>query len=194
MTAEQDEPPHLDARTFLETASANPVNAALLSRLPALGLRQCHLTAGCLYQAYWNWRSGFAPERGVKDYDVFYFDERDLSWEAEDAVIRQVYALTADLGVEVEVKNQARVHLWYERRFGASYPRLTSARDGIDRYLIECTCVGIDVMDGSLYAPNGLAGIGAGVLRMNPRNPQPELFRQKAETLKARWPWLRIIG
>jgi hypothetical protein len=54
---------------------------------------------------------------GVKDYDVFYFDE-NLSWEAEDAVIQQVSALTDDLGITVEIRNQARVHLWYEQYFG----------------------------------------------------------------------------
>jgi hypothetical protein len=60
----------------------------------------------------------------VKDYDVFYFDDSDLSWDAEDAVIRRVQEAVADLGVTVEVKNQARVHLWYEQRFKATYPRL----------------------------------------------------------------------
>jgi hypothetical protein len=101
---------------------------------------------------------------GVKDYDVFYFDDHDLSWEAEDAVIQRVWMLTDDLGVTVEIKNQARVHLWYEQRFGSPYPQLGSARDGIDRYLISCTCVGIDVASGELYAPNGLQGLHDGIL------------------------------
>jgi hypothetical protein len=55
----------------------------------------------------------------VKDYDVFYFDE-DLSWEAEDAVIQHLGVLTNDLGVTVEIRNQARVHLWYKQRFGGN--------------------------------------------------------------------------
>ena len=72
----------------------------------------------------------------------------DLSWAAEDRVIRQVNALTADLGVTVEVKNQARVHLWYRDRFQADYPQLQSAQDGIDRFPVACTCVGIEVATG----------------------------------------------
>jgi uncharacterized protein len=46
-----------------------------------------------------------------------------------------------------------------------------SARDGIDRYLISCTCVGIEVTRGELYAPNGLQDLAGGILRMNPLNP-----------------------
>ena len=176
---------------FLDCIRANPVNAALLERLPRLALGQCHLTAGCLFQALWNQRSGWPPQTAIKDYDVFYFDE-DLSWEAEDAVIRAVEALCGDLGVSVEVKNQARVHLWFEKRFGEPYPRLWATSEGIDRYLVTCTCVGIDVATGSLYAPNGLDELWEGRLRMNPLSPSPDLFRAKAESYRTRWPWLRI--
>jgi hypothetical protein len=182
----------IPADTIIAQAMENPVNAALMQRLPGLGLPQCFLTAGCLFQAVWNRRSGQPPENSVKDYDVFYFDDRDLSWEAEDRVIRQAAALFADLGAPVEVKNQARVHLWYRQRFGGAYPQLRSATDGIDRYLVQCTCIGIEVETGRLYAPNGLADMAEGILRPNPLNPSPELFRAKAEAYRARWPWLTI--
>jgi hypothetical protein len=173
-------------------ALANPVNAELMRRLPALDLPQGHLTAGCLFQAVWNAQSGLAPGWGVKDYDVFYFDS-DLSWQAEDAVIQRVQAVVADLGVTVEVRNQARVHLWYPQRFGLSYPRLRDCREGIDRYLIACTCVGLSLADGELYAPDGLHDLAAGRLRLNPRWAQPALFAAKAASYQARWPWLTVL-
>ena len=121
---------------------ANPINAEIASRLPALGLGQCMLTAGCLFQAIWNHQSRLPPAWGVKDYDVFYFDE-DLSWEAENEVIHSAQRLFQDLDVIVEIKNQARVHLWYGQRFGAAYPQLHSTKDGVDRYLIAGTCIGL---------------------------------------------------
>jgi hypothetical protein len=193
VTANSDSSVPISPETFIAWAMENPVNAALLDRLPQLGLPQCHLTAGCLFQAAWNRRSGRPPQEGIKDYDVFYFDDRDLSWEAEDAVIREAEALFADLGVPVEVRNQARVHLWYGQRFGGDYPRLRSATDGIDRYLVQCTCIGIEAATGRLYAPNGLQDMVEGVLRPNPLNPSPGLFRAKAESYRARWPWLTIV-
>jgi len=178
---------------FLDCALSNPVNAILLLRLATLELGQCHLTAGCLFQPVWNKRSDRAPEWGIKDYDVFYFDN-DLSWEAEDSVIRRVGAITEDLGVRVEVRNQARVHLWFRKRFGGYYPPLASARDVIDRYLIACTCVGIDVASSALYAPDDLDDLADGILRINQRFPQPDLFYRKAEDYRDRWPWLRIVS
>lgn len=172
----------------------NPVNRELMVRLPTLGLKECHLTAGCLFQAIWNDRSGQVPGWGVKDYDVFYFDDTDLSWEAEDRVIRRVQALVSDLGITVEVKNQARIHCWYAQRFGEHYPQLRSTRDGIDRYLIACTSVALDVRTGELYAPNGLADLTTGHLRINSRHAIPKLFDAKARDYKQRWPWLTIVA
>lgn len=183
----------LTPASLIAQALSNPVNAELLQRLDSLRLPQCHLTAGCLFQAVWNRQTGRAPDWGVKDYDVFYFDAADLSWEAEDRVIRAVQALTADLRVAVEVKNQARVHLWYRNRFQADYPQLTRTTDGIDRYLIACTCVGIDTRSRTLYAPNGLDELQRGILRMNPRFAQSAMFRDKARSYQERWPWLIIV-
>lgn len=183
----------MSPRDVVDAALANPYNGLLMDRLAAMDLRDCHLTAGCLFQPVWNQLSGQAPEWGIKDYDVFYWDE-DLSWEAEDRVIRAVADATEDLPIRVEIRNQARVHLWYGDRFGGDYPPLTSVRAGIDRYLIACTCLGIAVSDGDLYAPNGLVDLALGVLRINPRHARPDLFQAKAENYRQRWPWLTIVA
>lgn len=178
---------------FLTGVTKNPFNRELLGRLAAMNLRECHLTAGCLFQTIWNQTSGRDPHWGIKDYDIFYFDDDDLSWDAEDRVIQRVASETADLPINIEVKNQARVHLWYPDRFGGDYPKLGSARSGIELYLVSCTCVGIDARTGELYAPYGLDELAAGILRMNPFNARPGLFLRKAESYRRRWPWLRII-
>ncbi|WP_454865748.1 nucleotidyltransferase family protein [Pseudomonas umsongensis] len=182
----------LTAEKLVGIAMTNPINVQLTSRLPALGLDQCMLTAGCLFQAVWNQKAQRDPGWGIKDYDVFYFDP-DLSWEAENEVIHRAQRLLQDLGVNVEFKNQARVHLWYSQRFGGTCPRLESARDGIDRYLVAGTCIGLDVVTGEVYAPYGLEDLDDGVLRINPANPRPDLFEQKAKSYQVRWPWLRVV-
>jgi hypothetical protein len=178
---------------FLQDVKSNPANVELLVRLRSVGLPECYLTAGCLFQPVWNRHSGRPAQWGITDYDVFYFDEFDLSWEAEDRVIRQVAAATVGLPINVEVKNQARVHLWYPSRFAVSCPKLKSATEGIDRYLISCTCVGIEVQSGDVYAPNGLDELAQGALRINPLTPNPDRFREKAEDYQSRWPWLTIL-
>ena len=176
-------------------ALGNPINRAILQRLPLLGAPQCWLVAGCIYQAAWNERLGHAPQSDIKDYDIFYFDPSDLSWEAEDAVIQRGKAVFADLDALIEIRNQARVHLWYPQRFGAPYPILASAQDGIDRFLVRCTCVGLSPQgDGSLklYAPYGLDELEQGILRPNANAPSLHRFRDKAMSYVQRWPWLKV--
>lgn len=178
------------ADRFRTDALANPCNAAILGRLPALGLDQPWLVAGCLYQTVWNLLSDRQPGESIKDYDLFYWDE-DTSWEAEDAVIRRGADLFGDLGVEVEIRNQKRVPLWFEERFGSPYPPIARARDGIGRFLVECTCVGLSP-DGTLCAPFGLDDLYAGTLRWNDNNPTPQHFEAKCASYRARWPWLQV--
>jgi hypothetical protein len=178
---------------LLEKVNENLVVATLIERLPALGPNQCYLTAGCLYQTVWNIRSSLFPRTMIKDYDVFYFDDRDLSWAAEDRVIQRANRLLGDVPGSIEIRNQARVNLWYEQCFGSRYTQLRSTNEGIDGFLISCTCIGIDVQTKQLYAPNGLEEMWEGILRINPVNPQLELFKRKANDFRSRWPWLTIM-
>jgi len=168
----------------------NPVNRAILSRWSLLDLPSSWLVAGCLFQTVWNIQAGRRPESGIKDYDIFYFDPLDLSETAE----AQAQALTAsalgDLGVTVEVANQARVHLWYPTHFGYPYPALGSAEEGISRFLVLETCVGVRPQQ--CHAPYGLSGLYAGTLTPNPATPYLELFGNKVASYKARWDWLKV--
>jgi hypothetical protein len=184
----------LTAAAFLAGIRRNPVNAALCARLAALALPDGWLVAGCLFQTHWNLVSGRPPAENIKDYDVFYHDDADLSYEAEDAVIRRVAAATADLGVTVEVRNQARVHLWYEARFGRKRAPIASSRAAIGLYLVACTCVGVEIATGALHAVHGLDELDAGILRPNPANDEPDLFAAKVASYRARWPWLTVAG
>jgi hypothetical protein len=185
-------------RRFVSQALQNPHNAALLERLPFLGLPDAWLVAGCLFQTGWNLRSGLPPTTNIKDYDVFYFDASDLCESAGQAVQARASALFADLPITVEAKNHARVHLWYERWFGYPYTPLQTARNGIERFLVPCTCVGMQpaahqrVEASTLYAPYGLEELYAGLLKANPACPHLPLFRAKAESYRQRWPWLTV--
>src|SRR5688500_11323713 len=140
---------------FFTDVLKNRNNRAILDRWNLLALPDGWLVAGCLFQTVWNLQAGRSPEADIKDYDLFYFDPADTSEESESGVQLRVHELLSDLGVTIEVTNQARVHLWYESYFGQPYAELRSACEGIDRFLIPATCVG--VRPGEVYAPNGLA-------------------------------------
>jgi hypothetical protein len=87
--------------------------------------------SGAVYQPVLNHLTGRPLDYGIKDYDLAYFDESNLSYEAEDAVIRRVKATFDEpLRSMVEVRNQARVHLWFEAKFGEPYGPLSCRQSG----------------------------------------------------------------
>lgn len=183
-----------DRQRFLHDILANRYNRAILDAWDALELPDAWLVAGCLFQTVWNLECNRAPEDGIKDYDIFYFDGDDLSAQAEMRRQAHVDRVLGPLGAPVEVKNQARVHLWYEEHFGYPYEKLANAKAGIDRFLVPCTCVGVRPQAGEyeVYAPNGLAILYAGVLTPNPLVPHVPLFREKAASYRNRWGWLQV--
>lgn len=181
---------------FLDDALCNPVNRALVKQLPELGLMDAWLVGGCLFQTVWNLLDGQPPEAGIRDYDIFYFDPRDLSETAEQAVDARVQSRFAGLGVKLEVKNQARVHIWYEAYFGRTCPPLKSACEGVDRFLVGSTSVAVRQSAGGLlvHAPYGLEELYQGILTPNPVVDHGPLYGLKCRDYQARWPWLRMPG
>ena len=182
---------------LVNAALANPINRAILTRLPMLGAPDAWLVAGSIYQSYWNALCGRAPTEGIKDYDIFYYDPRDLSYEAEDLVVQRARLIFADLDALIDLKNQARVHLWYKERFGSDYPPVASAREAIGRFQVRCTCVGLQPRaDGTLdlHAPYGLEELRRGELRANRHCPDQSGVNAKAESYRQRWPWLTIAS
>ena len=163
----------------------------LLDRLRSVGLPQWRLVAGCLYQTVWNALTNRARGTGIKDYDLIYHDRGDLSWEAEDAVIRRVATATRGCVGPVEVRNQARVHLWFADRFGCAYPQLATADELLRYYASIVHAVGVRLEDdGSLdiAAPFGLDDMFAMVIRPNRSLSNAASHTSKAERAKTTWP------
>lgn len=180
---------------FLAAVRQNPVNVAILNRAGSLGAPDWWLTAGAVFQTVWNVIDGRDPTAGIKDYDVFYFDASDLSYAAEDAVIRQAADLFADLDATVEVRNEARVHLWYEQHFGVPGVRFRSSTDAIDHFASTTCCFGVSqASDGSLitYAPHGYDDLFGMRVRPNPKLAPREVYETKARRWQQEWPGLVV--
>jgi hypothetical protein len=180
---------------FLAAVLRNPVNAAIADELLRLALRDSWIVSGCLVQSAWNALTGRAVDYGINDYDVFYFDP-DISWQAEDAVIRDLQGRLAHLGVTIEVRNQARVHLWYPEKHGLPYPAMRRSTEGIDRFLTKNTQVGIrrGAHGHDVYAPNGFGDIADMIVRPNRvANFSAANYAAKAARWKALWPELTVL-
>jgi uncharacterized protein len=186
----------MDEQSFLAAALKNPANDAIAQALFELALPDAWLVSGCLAQTVWNVLTGRPVDYGINDYDVFYFD-LDISWAAEDAVIRNVEKRLARIKVRIETRNQARVHLWYVEKHGVPYPPLKCSTEGIDRFLTANTMVGIRRTAGGyhVYAPNGFDDIESLIVRPNPGpNFSAANYAAKAARWKGLWPELTVIA
>ncbi|MFL5999708.1 MAG: nucleotidyltransferase family protein [Streptomyces sp.] len=185
--------------------SRNEVLADVLTRAATLELPGWYVTAGCLFQTVWNVvtdrppTSGITdrpPTSGIKDYDIFYFDATDLSWEAEDAAIKAGQEVFAGLPAEVEIRNEARVHLWYEQKFGVPCPPHESTEAAIDSFAATTCCLGVWLGPGGewrVYAPHGLSDVFNLVVRPNPVLAPREVYEAKAARWKDEWPELTVL-
>ncbi|MFI5890003.1 nucleotidyltransferase family protein [Actinoplanes sp. NPDC051513] len=176
--------------------SRNEVLLEVLARTAALRLPGWYVTAGCLFQTVWNVVTGRPPTSGIRDYDVFYFDDSDLSWEAEDRVITAARSAFAGLPAEVEVRNEARVHLWYEQKFGVACPPYVSSEAAIDSFAATTCCLGVRLEpDGRwrVYAPHGLSDVFNLVLRPNPVLAPRSVYETKVARWREQWPELTVL-
>ena len=160
-----------------------------------LDLPDWMIFSGAIYQPVWNHLTGRDPAYGIKDYDLAYFDASDISYEAEDAVIKRVAAaFEAPFNDLVEVRNQARVHVWFEGKYGEAYPPLTHSAEAIARFTSPAFSVGVRLEADDTFtvvAPFGLEDLFAMRIRHNPVRRTPGLVRT-AENARGRWPELTV--
>ncbi|HEX8803142.1 MAG TPA: nucleotidyltransferase family protein, partial [Acidimicrobiales bacterium] len=161
-------------------------------------------------QTVWNAAHGFAPDHGIRDVDVVYFDPGDLSAGAEHAVEERLrrHLAAAGVAVRLDVTNEARVHLWYEERFGVPLAPYRSTCDAIATWPATAGSVGVRPADGDeadgaegrghgdglvVCAPFGLDDLLGLVVRPNRVLVTEEVYAAKAARWRAAWPRLRVL-
>ena len=176
---------------LIEIVRATPPLMRVLSVSRRLCLSDWLVFSGAVYQPVLNHLTGRPLDYGIKDYDLAYFDASDLSYEAEDAVIRRVKAAFDEpLRNMVEVRNQARVHLWFERKFREPYGPLSSTAEALERFASATFAVGVRLESDDrlrIEAPFGLADLFALRLRPNPHRKTVGFARTAAD-VRRRWP------
>ncbi|WP_232836623.1 nucleotidyltransferase family protein [Lentzea terrae] len=178
------------------TLARNELLMEVLDRAAKLDLPGWYLTAGCLFQTVWNVVTGRPPSEGIRDYDLFYFDDSDLGWDAENEVIEAGERAFGDLPAVVEIRNEARVHLWYSDHFGVPCPPYISTEAAIDSFAATTCCLGVRVDSTGkwrIYAPHGLADVFNLVVRPNPVLAPRSVYETKTRRWREQWPELTVL-
>jgi hypothetical protein len=174
---------------------SSPLLMDALARARAMGLPDWRLVSGAIYNTVWNALTGRPPLTGIKDVDLFYWDAGDLSYEAEDVVIQRGREVFAGSPVPVEIRNQARVHLWFEQHFGTPYAPLRSSAEGVDRFATRAHAVSVRLESDdtiSIYAPYGLDDLFSFRIAPNRLIANRLTHETKAARAKAIWPELVV--
>lgn len=188
-------PIHLQVDYLQDALRQNPVAQKLMAIAAELALPDWYFGAGGVAQTVWNLRHGFEPAEGLKDYDLVYFDPDDRHAEDDEAVERLVGDRLADPGVVLDVKNEARVHLWYAERFGRRVDPYGSTEEAIATWPTTASSVGVRQDDRGFVvcAPFGLSDLLGMVARPNKAIVSRDVYDEKVSRWAARWPRLRVI-
>lgn len=167
----------------------------VLDRAERMHLPQWYLGAGSIAQTVWNYLCGNDLAAHIQDLDLVYFEIEDLGEERERQRAEDVRGLLWGIPIPIDVKNQARVHVWYEARFGYPICPYRSVEDAINTWPTTATSVGVrvDARGFQVYAPYGLNDLFGMIVRPNKIQITEAIYRQKVTRWKACWPRLQII-
>lgn len=181
-------------RVIAELIRGDAVLMTFLRGMEELDLSDPLLGSGAIYNMVWNVLTGRPRHRGISDADIGYFDAGDRSYEAEDRVIKRAQRHFAGSPIPVEVRNQARVHLWFTDKFGLAYPELTRSSDMLLYFATKAHAVGASLENGEIviHAPFGLDDLFSFRLTPNPVLDNRATHEKKAARALALWPELRF--
>ncbi len=176
--------------------SQNKAIEDVLRLAQTLKLPNWYLGAGCIAQTVWNHIHGFDLTQGIKDCDLVYFDNTNLSYESEDTFIQLGKKVFKDIPIPVEIRNQARVHLWYEKRFGRKINTYNSVEEAINEWPTTATSVGVKYDETgkfTVYAPYGLNDLFGMIVRPNKLKITEDIYLDKVARWTSIWPNLKAI-
>ena len=180
---------------FLKLVLNNKNITEILARGFVDEISDWYLVAGCLNQTIWNQLTNRQIENEIEDYDLIYFDP-DTSAKKEKIIQKKVNEKYKDLKINLDVVNQARVHLWTEKDWGIKIHPFISCENAIASWPITVSCIGIrkENNDYIITAPYGLTDNLEMVLRPNKTSATGKRgFNKKTNKWIKKWPELTLI-
>lgn len=173
---------------------SNSTLKSILVRLSQTNLKNYYVAAGCINQTVFNYYHHYPLMNGIEDFDIVYFDD-DTSYEKEDTIIKKINNLVSDLNITCDIKNEARVHLWYSEKYGRQIEPYTSLEDAISCWGTSITCLGVRLENNKLlvYAPYGLNDLFSMTIRPIKKQLTEKQYKIKTDKWKKKWSKLNIL-
>lgn len=186
-------------KTLVSILKKNKELMDMLNFISKLKLPNFYIAAGSIFQTIWNYYDGKDLNFGIKDIDVVYFNNDDLRVEKDLEYYNLIneYAKSKKFGYEIDVSNEARMHLWQmEHGQGENIKPYKNSEDAISKWIATVHAIGITMEDDKIkvYAPYGLSDIFSRTIRPIKHNANSkELYDKKVASWSKRFKNLTII-
>lgn len=153
-----------------------------------------YLAAGCINQTIFNYYHNYDLDYGIGDYDIVYYDE-DTSYEKEDIIIKDLKERLKHLDLKFDIKNEKRVHIWYNEKYKTNRKEYESVEDAISKWGTTITCLGVRMENNKLIvcAPYGLNDLFNLILRPVKIDFTKEDYEKKVTKWTNKWELLKVI-
>ena len=170
----------------------------MLDYISTLNLPNFYIAAGSVFQTIWNKIDNKDLNYNIKDIDVIYYNDKDLSVEKDLEYFEIINNYCKDKGYkyEIDVSNEARMHIWKKEKFKIDVKPYKSSEDAINKWIATVHAIGItkDKDEIKIYAPYGLSDIFSKTIRpIKHEYNTKDIYDKKANSWKERFDNLTII-
>ena len=119
-----------------------------------------------------------------------YLTGRDINYGIKD-----LEKLLGNKNILYDIKNQARVHIWYNEKYNANREKYKSCEDAISSWGATITCIGVRLENNRMkvYCPYGLNDIFTMTIRPIKKCFTKEQYDARVKRWKAKWNELNVI-
>ena len=184
---------------FIYILKKNKNLMVMLDYISELNLPNFYIAAGSVFQTIWNYYDGRDLNFSIKDIDVIYYNNDDLSVEKDIEYYNLIskYAKSKNIEYEIDVSNEARMHLWQmKHNQGKKIEQYQNSEDAISKWIATVHAIGITKENDEIkvYAPYGLSDIFSKTIRpIKHENNSKELYDKKVKSWNKRFKDLNII-
>lgn len=184
--------------TFIKIIKQNSDLVTILDYIYELKLPNFYIAAGSVFQTIWNYYDNKPLNFGIKDIDIIYYDPINLSKESEQKLEKTIedYLKNAGLNYELDIHNEARMHLWKKDNENKNIDQYKNSEDAIDQWIATVHAIGITKENNEIkvYAPYGLSDIFSKTIRpIKHKNNSKELYNKKVASWQKRFENLNIV-
>lgn len=170
----------------------------ILDFIYELRLPNFYIAAGSVFQTIWNYYDNKPLNYGIKDIDVIYYNKDDLSVDTDINYFNLIndYCINQGYNYEIDVSNEARMHLWKKEKFNIDVEQYVNSEDAINKWIATVHAIGITKKNEKIkiYAPYGLSDIYSKTIRpIKHKYNTKEIYDKKANGWNERFSDLNII-